>query len=37
MNNTWAESWYRDPDTHEIKSAWGSSAEFIGRDLDNLR
>jgi PIN like domain len=37
MNNIWGESWYRDPDTHEIKSAWSSSAEFIGRDLDNLR
>jgi len=30
------ESWYREPDTKEIKSAWGSSAEFIGRPLEEV-
>jgi hypothetical protein len=36
MNRVWGEAWYRDPDTGEIKHAWNSSAEFIGRDLDQL-
>jgi hypothetical protein len=30
----WGPAWYRDPDTHTIKDAWGGSLEFIGRDLD---
>jgi hypothetical protein len=29
-------AWYRDPATGEAKEAWGSSAEFIGRHLDEL-
>src|SRR5215217_1322288 len=29
-------SWYRDPDTHEVKKAWDSSAEFVGRHLDDI-
>ena len=36
MNNVWEAAWYRDPDTNEVKPAWGSSAEFVGRDLNNL-
>ena len=32
----WGETWYRDPDTGEIRSAWGGSAEFIGRHLDDI-
>jgi rRNA-processing protein FCF1 len=36
MNNVWGESWYHDPETNEIKSAWGSAAEFIGRNLDEV-
>jgi hypothetical protein len=32
----WDETWYRDPDTMEIKSAWGESLEFVGRDLDDI-
>lgn len=37
MENTWNKAWYRDPlDKDRIKSAWDSSAEFIGRHLDNL-
>jgi len=36
MNNVWEAAWYRDPDTNEVKPAWSSSAEFIGRDLNNL-
>lgn len=32
----WGPAWYRDPETGEIKSAWGASAEFIGRHLDEI-
>ncbi|HUB51859.1 MAG TPA: hypothetical protein VL986_06925 [Terracidiphilus sp.] len=32
----WDAAWYRDPDTNEIKSAWGASAEFVGRHLDDI-
>jgi hypothetical protein len=32
--STWGEAWYRDPETDEIKSAWGASMEFVGRHLD---
>jgi hypothetical protein len=30
------ESWYRDPDTGSAKYAWGQSAEFVGRNLNDL-
>lgn len=36
MQNVWGQAWYKDPDTGEIKSAFISSAEFIGRHLDEL-
>jgi hypothetical protein len=29
-------AWYRDPETGTGKQAWGSSAEFVGRHLDEL-
>jgi hypothetical protein len=32
----WPAAWYRDPDTKEIKVAWTSFAEFIGRHLDDI-
>ena len=32
----WGESWYRDPGTGEVKYAWTSSLEFVGRQLDEL-
>ncbi len=32
----WGESWYRDPDSSEIKRAWESAKEFIGRHLDEI-
>ena len=28
--------WYKDPDSGEIKRAWLASAEFVGRDLDDV-
>ncbi|MGA3011819.1 MAG: hypothetical protein ABSD72_16290 [Terracidiphilus sp.] len=30
----WGETWYRDPDSGEIKLAWSQSLEFIGRPLE---
>ena len=36
MEKVWPAAWYRDPDTDEIKEAWGSSAEFVGRHLDDI-
>lgn len=35
-DNTWSDAWYRDPESNEIKPAWGSSMEFIGRHLDEV-
>ena len=34
--NTWNETWYRDLDTGEPSEAWKSSAEFVGRHVDEL-
>ncbi len=34
--NTFGEAWYRTPDVGEIKLAWSSSMEFVGRNLDEL-
>jgi hypothetical protein len=34
--NVYGPTWYKDPDTGEIKQAWLGSAEFIGRDLDEV-
>lgn len=36
MGTIYPESWYRDPDTGEVKYAWSSSAEFVGRQLDEI-
>jgi hypothetical protein len=36
FDKTWGPSWYKDPDTGEIRKAWDSSAEFIGRHLDEI-
>ena len=35
-NTVWADAWYKDPDSGETKTAWKSSMEFVGRDLDNV-
>jgi hypothetical protein len=32
----WGKAWYRDPETSEIKTAWGAAAEFVGRPLDRI-
>lgn len=36
FESTWGPAWYKDPDTQEIKPAWTSSAEFVGRPLDDV-
>lgn len=36
MDRVWGEAWYRDPDTGEIRNAWSGSAEFVGRDLNQV-
>ncbi len=34
--NRYGESWYRDPDSGEIKDGWRGSLEFVGRHLDEV-
>jgi hypothetical protein len=36
MQKTWHDTWYRDPDSGTVKKAWIQSAEFIGRNLDDI-
>lgn len=36
FDRTWNDAWYKDPETDEIKLAWNSSSEFIGRNLDDI-
>lgn len=36
FEQTWGPAWYKDPDSDEIKAAWSSSAEFVGRHLDEV-
>jgi hypothetical protein len=32
----WMETWYKNPDSGEIKQAWIQSAEFVGRHLNEI-
>lgn len=36
LDLTWGETWYRDPDTGEIRYGWTTAGEFIGRNLDEI-
>ena len=36
LNGTWSDAWYRDPTTNQIKLAWNSSGEFVGRHYEDL-
>ena len=36
MTTVVGKSWYRNPETGKLQLAWGQSAEFVGRDLDDL-
>lgn len=35
-STVWKDAWYKDPDTGEIKQAWNSSMEFVGRHLEDV-
>ena len=32
----WGETWYRDPQSGEVKLAWSEASEFIGRPLEEI-
>lgn len=32
----WEDAWYKDPDSGEIKLAWNSAMEFVGRHLEDV-
>ena len=36
FGKVWNDTWYKDVKTKKIKQAWNSSAEFIGRHLDEI-
>lgn len=36
LSRIWDKAWYKDPDTGEIKQAWGSAGEFVGRHIDEI-
>jgi len=36
FDNVWDSAWYKDPETSEIKQAWNSSIEFIGRNINDI-
>jgi hypothetical protein len=36
MQKVWPAAWYRDPETGSIRVAWRSSAEFVGRHVDDI-
>jgi hypothetical protein len=36
LNHQWDRTWYRDPQSEELRHAFDSSAEFVGRDLAEI-
>jgi len=36
LSCVWGKTWYKDPDTGEIKNAWDSAGEFNGRNIEDL-
>lgn len=36
MDRVWGNAWYHDPETKQIKQAWGSSTEFVGRYIEEV-
>lgn len=36
MSRVWGPTWYRDPSDNAIKKAWEGSAEFVGRNLEDV-
>lgn len=35
-STVWKDAWYKDPDSGEIKLAWNSAMEFVGRHLEDV-
>ncbi len=35
-SRAWNDAWYKDPDSGEIKLAWNSALEFVGRHLEDV-
>lgn len=35
-DTVWSDAWYKDPESGEIKLAWNSSSEFVGRHLKEI-
>lgn len=35
LDKAWPDAWYRDPDSNEVKRAWESSGEFVGRHFED--
>lgn len=36
LSKVWGPTWYRDPDTNEIRAAWGNAGEFTGRHIEEI-
>ena len=36
LAKTWPDAWYRDPDSNEVKLAWNSAGEFVGRHFEDF-
>ena len=36
LAKTWSAAWYRDPTSNQIKPAWHSAGEFVGRHYEDL-
>jgi hypothetical protein len=36
LTKTWLDTWYKDPKNKEIKQAWNSSGNFIGRHMEEI-
>ncbi len=36
MATVFDQAWYKTPDTGEVREAWSTAAEFVGRHLDDL-
>ena len=36
LGRTWSDAWYRDPTSNQIRLAWNSAGEFVGRHYEDL-
>ncbi len=37
LGRVFDQAWYKDPITGQVREAWSSAAEFVGRHLNDLR